>query len=84
MSKPRIKRFAIVQPIGKPPYRDRANLDYRDNAELSMQLVMYARGKWPMPQKVTVDIHTKQILVDGTARANYSLHEYRPTTGAGQ
>lgn len=82
MSKTRIKRFAVVQPIGHRPFKQHADLDYRDNAELATQLTMFARSKWPMPQKVTVDTHAQQILVDGTPRANYSLHEYRPQ-GAG-
>jgi hypothetical protein len=81
MSKPRIKRFAVVQPIGHRPFKDRADLDFRDNAELATQLVMYARSKWPAPQQLAVDTHAQQILVDGTPRANYSLHEYRPGTG---
>ncbi|QAY16091.1 hypothetical protein SEA_ELESAR_40 [Arthrobacter phage Elesar] len=85
MSKTRIQRFAVVQPIGRAPYKDRADLDYRDNAELATQLTMYARSKWPLPQRIDVDVHAKQIIVDGTPRANYSIHEYRPTTpGAGQ
>jgi hypothetical protein len=75
--KARIKRFAIVQPIGHAPYKERADLKYRDNTELSAQLVTYARSKWPVPQKLAVDVHTQQIIVDGTPRANYSIHEYR-------
>ncbi|QYC54961.1 hypothetical protein SEA_POPPER_44 [Arthrobacter phage Popper] len=82
--KARIKRFAVVQPIGKAPYKERADLDYRDNAELATQLTMYARSKW-RAQRIDVDVHAAQIIVDGTPRANYSIHEYRPTTpGAGQ
>jgi hypothetical protein len=81
VSKVRIKRFAVVQPIGHRPYKDRADLDFRDTAELITQLTMYARSKWPAPQRIDVDVHSKQIIVDGTPRANYSLHEYRPTAG---
>lgn len=81
MSKARIQRFAVVQPIGHRPFKQHADLDYRDNGELATQLTMYARSKWPMPQTVTVDTHSKQILVDGVPRANYSLHEYRPLGG---
>lgn len=84
MSKARVQRFAVVQPIGHRPFKDHANLDYRDNGELATQLIMYARGKWPAPQQVTVDVHARQIIVDGTPRANYSIHEYRPSSpGAG-
>ena len=84
--KTRIKRFAVVQPIGHRPFKDRADLNYRDNSELSAQLLTYARSKWPAPQKLAVDTHAKQIIVDGSPRANYSLHEYRAPAlaGAGQ
>jgi hypothetical protein len=83
--KARIKRFAVVQPVGHAPYKERADLHYRDNLELTAQLVTYARTKWPAPQKLAVDVHSRQIIVDGTPRANFSLHEYRsPATGAAQ
>ncbi|QSZ49379.1 hypothetical protein [Arthrobacter sp. D5-1] len=75
--KTRKRLFAVIQPIGHRPYKDRANLHFRDNSELTAQLTTYARTKWPVPQKVAVDIHAKQIIVDGTPRANFSLHEYR-------
>lgn len=83
MSKTRIKRFAVVQPIGHRPFREVAALHYRDNGELSAQLVTYARSKWPAPQALAVDVHAKQIIVDGTPRANYSIHEYRPAPTPG-
>lgn len=79
--KARIKRFAVVQPIGHRPFKDRADLHFRDNTELTAQLKTYARSKWPEPQALAVDVHTKQIIVDGTPRANYSIHEYRPIPG---
>jgi mRNA-degrading endonuclease HigB of HigAB toxin-antitoxin module len=80
--KARIKRFAVVQPIGHKPFRERADLHYRDNTELTAQLTTYARSKWPLPQKLAVDIHARQIIVDGTPRANFSIHEYRLTPAA--
>lgn len=81
--KARIKRFAVVQPIGHRPFKERADLHYRDNGELAAQLMTYARSKWPVPQKLNVDTHAKQIIVDGTPRANYSIHEYRAPALAG-
>jgi hypothetical protein len=75
--KARIKRFAVVHPIGHRPFKERPDLHYRDNAELQAQLVTYARRKWEAPQRIAVDVHARQIIVDGTPRANYSLHEYR-------
>jgi hypothetical protein len=81
--KARIKRFAVVQPIGHRPYKDRADLHFRDNNELQAQLLIFARSKWPAPQALAVDVHARQIIVDGTPRANYSLHEYRPTPTPG-
>ena len=81
--KTRIKRFAVVQPIGHRPYKDHADLHFRDNSELTAQLLTYARSKWPVPQQLAIDVHAKQIIVNGTPRANYSLHEYRPQVVAG-
>lgn len=81
--KTRIKRFAVIQPIGHRPYKDHADLHFRDNSELASQLLTYARFKWPLPQQLAIDVHAKQIIVDGTPRANYSLHEYRPQPVAG-
>lgn len=75
--KTRIKRFAVVQPVGHRPYKDRAELHYRDNQELATQLATYARSKWPVPQQISVDVHANQILVDGQHRANFSIHEHR-------
>ena len=75
--KARIKRFAVIQPVGHAPYKDRANLHYRDNQELTAQLATYARTKWPLPQQISVDLHARQILVDGQHRANFSIHEPR-------
>lgn len=77
MTRTRVKRFAIVQPVGHRPYKDRAALHFRDNKELATQLSTYARSKWPVPQEIQVDLHAKQILVDGQHRANFSIHEYR-------
>lgn len=81
--KARIKRFAVVQPIGHRPYKDRADLNFRDNAELSAQLLTYARSKWPAPQTLAVDVHAQQIIVNGSPAANFSIHEYRPQPVAG-
>ena len=81
--KARIKRFAVVQPIGHRPYKDHADLDFRDSLELQAQLATYARFKWPAPQAIAVDVHSKQIIVDGTPRANFSIHEYRRPATAG-
>jgi hypothetical protein len=75
--KTRLKRFAVVQPVGRAPYKARAELNYRDNRELSDQLATYARTVWPAPQKISIDVHTRQILVDGEHRANFSVHEAR-------
>ncbi|WP_426302749.1 hypothetical protein [Arthrobacter sp. R-11] len=77
MSKARVKRFAVVQPINHRPFKERADLHYRDNGELTAQLTTFARRKWPHPQRVAIDVHAQQILVDGRHAANYSLHEYR-------
>jgi hypothetical protein len=81
--KARIKRFAVVQPIGHRPFREVAALHYRDNNELAAQLKTYARSKWPEPQVLAVDVHARQVIVDGTPRANYSIHEYRPNVTPG-
>jgi len=75
--KTRVRRFAVVHPVGKPPFKDRAELHYRDNKELADQIAMYARSKWPMPQQIAVDVHAQHILINGQHRASYSIHEHR-------
>ena len=75
--KARIKRFAIVHPVGHRPFKDRAELQYRDNRELAEQLTRYCRSKWPMPQKIQIDVHAGHVLVNGAHRANFSIHEHR-------
>lgn len=75
--KARVKKFAVIQPVGHRPYKDRAELNFRDNHELAAQLATFARSKWPVPQQIRVDVHAKQILVDGLHRANFSIHEHR-------
>lgn len=75
--KARIKRFAVVQPVGRAPFRDHAELHFRDNKELAVQLQTFCRAKWPVPQEIKVDVHAKQVLVNGVHRANFSIHEHR-------
>lgn len=75
--KARVKRFAVVHPVGRAPFKDRAELCFRDNKELADQLATYARTKWPHPQRIQVDVHAGHILINGAHRANFSLHEHR-------
>lgn len=75
--KARVKRFAVVHPVGKPPFRDRAELHYRDNKELAEQLTTYARTKWPAPQRIDIDTHANHILVNGRQVGSFSIHEHR-------
>lgn len=77
--KARIKRFAIVHPVGRAPFKDRAELHYRDNKELADQLATFCRSKWPMPQRIDIDIHAGHVLVDGNHRGSFSIHEHRRT-----
>lgn len=75
--KARIRRFAVVHPLGRAPFRDRPELHYRDNKELAEQLTQYARTKWPAPQRIQIDVHAKHILINEVHRASYSIHEHR-------
>jgi hypothetical protein len=75
--KTRVRRFAVVHPVGKPPFKTRPELHYRDNRELADQLTQYARTIWPAPQQIAVDVHASHILVNGVHRASYSIHEHR-------
>ncbi|MCT9624312.1 hypothetical protein HWD94_04130 [Pseudarthrobacter equi] len=79
--KARKKRFAVVHPVGRKPFRDRPELTYRDSKELADQLAVYCRAKWPLPQRIQVDVHAAQILINGAHRASYSLHESREAAG---
>jgi hypothetical protein len=76
MSKARVKRFAVVRPVGTKPFPERPDLVYRDNRELTDQLTNFAKQKWPAPQQVTVDVFASQIIVDGRVAGDYSLHEH--------
>lgn len=75
--KARVKRFAVIQPVGHKPYREHAELHYRDNKELAAQLTTFCRSKWPMPQKIVIDVHAQHVLVNGQRAANFSIHEHR-------
>lgn len=75
--KTRVRKFAVVHPVGHRPFKDRAELQFRDNRELAQQLSVYCRSKWPAPQKIDVDVHAAHILVNGNHVANFSLHEHR-------
>jgi|GEM_PF-6305941 len=71
---PRVECTATVNPIGKRPFQDRAQLSYRNDAELSEQLRKYAKHKWPEAYQIKIDTKTKTILVNGRELAHYHLH----------
>ncbi|MBO9706114.1 MAG: hypothetical protein J7474_11480 [Arthrobacter sp.] len=71
---PRIECTATVNPIGKRPFPDRAQLSYRNDAELSEQLRKYAKHKWPEAYQIKVDTTTRTILINGRAVAHYHLN----------
>lgn len=75
--KARVKMFAMVWPVGKPPFRERPDLHFRSNAELSAQMLVVAKRHWPEPQQVAIDVHAKDIIVNGVIRGKFSLHEPR-------
>lgn len=75
--KARTKMFAMVWPVGKPPFHERPDLHFRSNAELSAQMLVVAKRHWPAPQQVVIDVHAKEIIVNGITRGKFSLHEPR-------
>jgi len=77
--KARIKRFAVVWPVGRAPFKDRAELHYRDNKELADQLATFCRSKWRMPQRIDIDVHAGHVLINGAHCASFSIHEHRTT-----
>jgi len=80
--KARVKMFAMVWPVGRPPFHERPALNFRSNAELSFQMLAVARGHWPAPQDVAIDVHAQEIIVNGVVRGKFSLHEPRPARAA--
>lgn len=76
--KTRVKMFAMVWPVGKPPFHERPDLHFRSNNELAAQMLIVARRHWPEPQQLAIDVHAKEIIVNGTTRGKFSLHEPRP------
>lgn len=83
--KARVKMFAMVWPVGRAPFHERPDLHFRSNAELVTQMLAVARRHWPAPQQVAIDVHAKEIIVNGVVRGEFSLHEPRtadvPGTG---
>ncbi|GAA3404987.1 hypothetical protein [Pseudarthrobacter polychromogenes] len=80
----RTKARAYIQPKGTRHYKDPAELDYRNNRELTAQLVAFAKTKWFAAKRVEVDLNTKEILIDGRAAANFAIYlphekEYEPS-----
>lgn len=78
MSAPyRTKARAVVHPINGAPFKPFADLNYRDNKELTDQLATYAKTKYPRA-KIQVDVSAKQIIVNGRLAAGYSLVDPAP------
>lgn len=75
--KARVKMFAMVWPVGKPPFHERPDLQFRSNNELAAQMLVVARRHWPEPQQLAIDVHAKEIIVNGVTRGKFSLHEPR-------
>lgn len=89
--KARIKRFAVVQPIGHRPYKHYPDLEFRDARELADGLTTWLKWFWQNKtttdidveaQRIDVSVKSKtegQIMLNGTIWANYSLHVHRGT-----
>ncbi len=89
--KARIKRFAVVQPVGHRPLKDYPELQFRDARELADGLATWLKWYWQNRSKAEVDIDAYridvsvksktegQIMLNGTIWANYSLHVHRGT-----
>ena len=76
---------AYIHPIGHRPFKEPAQLDYRDKSELCTQLKQYARGVWTTARRLDVDPRSQEILADGQVVAKYALHEpRRPAAQDGQ
>lgn len=75
MSGARVRAEAYVQPKNHRPYKDPAQLHYRDNRELVQQLTTYVRTKWTTADRVDIDVRTMEVMVDGVAVANFAIHE---------
>ncbi|ALV43135.1 hypothetical protein AU252_19855 [Pseudarthrobacter sulfonivorans] len=89
--KARIKRFAVVQPVGHRPLKEYPDLEFRDARELSDGMTTWLKWFWQNRSKADVDIDAYridvsvksktegQILLNGDIWANYSLHIHRGT-----
>lgn len=82
MSGTRRRAIAYVHPTGHRPYREPAQLDFRDNGELKAQLTAYARSKWTTATRIDIDLGTNQILINGRVAAGFAITD--PRTPADQ
>jgi hypothetical protein len=78
----RRRAIAYVHPTGHRPYRDPAQLHYRDNGELRAQLTQYIRSKWTTATRIDIDLGTREIFINGTVAAGFAITE--PRTAADQ
>lgn len=75
----------FIQPKHRAPLKRTGIVHYATNAELRKRLEAYAATVWISAKKILVDTSTREIIVDGTAVANYALHiagEPAPATPA--
>ena len=79
--KARVRKFALIQRVGKPPRKKKAELHFRVNRGRHGQLTTACRTTWPAPKVIHVEVHTGKtegnILVNLVHVANYSIHDYR-------
>ncbi|WP_343317741.1 hypothetical protein AAFM46_10875 [Arthrobacter sp. TMP15] len=79
MSGYRKTRNAVIYPKGGgAPWRPIRKVTYKDTHELKKQLVTICRTHFPPPMAIVVEIHSRTVFVDGTARVQYELVEPAP------
>ncbi|MEE2568582.1 hypothetical protein V1638_04115 [Pseudarthrobacter sp. J64] len=87
MSRRLVECFAVVQPMGRKPFREKPELRFRENRDLQNQLATFAKNTWyPRAGNVVVEVRRKtvekqvtitgEIIVDKIPVARYSLHPH--------
>lgn len=74
MSAAKHRAEVYIQPKNRRPLTRTADLTWTTPAEFRKKLEAYAATVWISARKIFVDTSSKEILVDGTAVANYAVH----------
>ncbi|UVF61158.1 membrane protein [Arthrobacter phage Aoka] len=74
MSPAKHRAEVFIQPKNRRPLKKTTIVDYTTPADFRKKLERYAATVWITAKAIFVDTSSKEIIVDGTAVANYAVH----------